>query len=149
MSHNHGAVTSQHNRIRVAERLGHRVALLNRMDERRIHVFRQGAGTEKGAGVGRSRVKRLVDHRQGGDHVIMEMRDALDIAARLVSPRMHIHLRRRFVFAFDQLAVEIGDHHIVRLDRRAANRMGQDHQMIRAGNACADMAAVIHQSGVK
>jgi hypothetical protein len=38
---------------------------------------------------------------------------------------VHIHFRRRFVIAFDQFALEVGDDHIVRLHRRAAYWMGQ------------------------
>ena len=75
-------------------------------------------------------IKRLIDHAQRRYHVIMQMRDAVDVAARFVGARMHEHFRRRFVFALDHFAVEVCDDHIVGFDRRPADRMRQDQQMI-------------------
>ena len=81
--------------------------------------------------------------------MVVQVGDALNIAARFVSARVHVDLGGRLIFAFDELAVEIGDDHIIRLYRSPADRMGQDHQMIRPGNTGTNMAAVIDQSRVE
>ena len=62
--------------------------------------------------------------------MVVKVGYALDVAARFIRPRVHIDLRRRFVFAFDQFTFKISDHHIVRLNCRAAHRMRQDQQVI-------------------
>jgi hypothetical protein len=73
------------------------------------------------------------------------MADGLDVGARPIDAEMDGGLGRRQAVAVEQLAVEIDHQHLVGGDPGAAGIARQDENAIGAGNAGADMSAIVEQ----
>jgi len=70
---------------------------------------------------------------------------ALDVFARPIDAEMDRRLGRRQAVAVEHLAVEVDHQHLVGGDAGAAGVARQDEHAIGAGDAGADMAAVVEQ----
>jgi hypothetical protein len=88
---------------------------------------------------------RPVHHGEQRRHRRVAMADGLDVGARPIDAEMDGGLGRRQAVAVEQLAVEIDHQHLVGGDAGAAGVARQDENAIGAGNAGADMAAVVEQ----
>jgi hypothetical protein len=62
LANHHRAVTAQHHRVTFSQGPGHRVALLDRVNQGGIHVNRHRAGAEERPWIGLSRIERFIHH---------------------------------------------------------------------------------------
>jgi hypothetical protein len=88
---------------------------------------------------------RAVHHGKQCRHRRVAMADRLYILARAIDAEMDRGLGRGQAVSVQNLAVEVDDQHVVGRDPGAAGVARQDEDAIGAGNAGADMSAIVEQ----